>query len=38
MSRTPAEWVYDMLPNWYRHPETDVIILAEDMPWELQPA
>ena len=28
---------YELLRNWYVHPETAVTILAEDMPDELRP-
>lgn len=27
----------DFRKNQYRHPETDTVILSEDMPWELIP-
>lgn len=33
-----ADFEIDFLPNIWRHPETDVSILGEDMPWELIPA
>lgn len=32
-----TEYVYDSILERWEHPETGVIILAEDMPWELKP-
>lgn len=32
-----ADFVHDPLMGVYVHPETDVMILAEDMPEELRP-
>jgi hypothetical protein len=33
-----TDYTYQFAADWFRHPETDVVILAEDMPRELWPA
>ena len=32
-----GDFRYVAMPNWWLHPESDVIILDEDMPEELRP-
>jgi hypothetical protein len=32
-----ADFEYELLRNLWRHPETNVVIYAEWMPWELIP-
>jgi hypothetical protein len=32
------EFRYELLRNWWTHPETGVIIADEDMPPELRPS
>lgn len=32
-----ADWDLDYLRLIWRHPETRILILDEDMPWELRP-
>lgn len=32
------EYDYELMQHRFTHPETGVVILGEDMPWELTPA